>query len=226
MRTDKQKVLGMRRLGKSYAEIRKEIAIPKSTLSEWLGKSDWSTRIRKQLTEKAKEKSVIHLRKLDRIRGVHLAKVYAEARKEAKAEFRKLRFYPLFISGISLYWGEGDRATAHQVKIANIDPKMIRLFVYFLRKVCNVPLERIRAYVLLYPDLSESGCRAFWIKESHLPPGNFNKSIVIQGRHKTRRVRYGVCTVGVSSRYLKQKMLVWLNLLPEELLKQIAMMRP
>lgn len=219
MRKDKAEVLQLRKLGKSYNEIRRQIRIPKSTLSEWLSSVAWSKRIKKVLVEKSKTQSAIHLRKLDKVRGAHLARIYQEAQEEARQEFDHLKFYPLFITGVSLYWGEGDRATEHQVKIVNTDPKMIRLFVYFLQKVCNVPQERIRAYILLYPDLAEKECRTFWINESTLPSVNFGKSTVIQGRHKTRRLRHGVCTVGVSSKYLKQKMLVWLDLLPDQLLK-------
>lgn len=219
MRKDKAEVLQLRKLGKSYNEIRQQIRIPKSTLSEWLGKIGWSKKIKRVLIEKSKEQNAIHLRKLDKIRGEHLARIYEEARSEARKEFKHFKLYPLFITGISVYWGEGDRATEHQVKIVNTDPKMIRLFVYFLQKICNVPQERIRAYILLYPDLVEKECREFWTRESTLPAMNFGKSTVIQGRHKTRRIPHGVCTVGVSSKYLKQKMLLWLDMLPDQLLK-------
>jgi len=78
----------------------------------------------------------------------------------------------------------------------------------------------VRAYVLLYPDLDPNKCKDFWIKKSGLSAENFNKCVVIQGRHKTKRIPYGVCYVGVGSTYLKEKMRIWLTLLSEELVKK------
>ena len=221
MRKDKQQALALRKLGKSYSEIKRALGIPKSTLSEWLHKVHWSDRVKKVLAEKAKDQNTVRLRALGKVRGKNLARLYQEARKEAVIEFEEFKFHPLFISGITIYWGEGDKVSRSLLRVSNTDSQMIRLFTQFLRIVCAVPPERIRAWLLLYPDLNKSICEDFWIKKTGLSRKNFNKSIVIKGKHKTKRVRYGVCNVGVSSTYLKQKMNVWLTQLPHELLKGI-----
>ncbi len=83
----------------------------------------------------------------------------------------------------------------------------------------GISKEKIRIYVLIYPDLNPDECKNFWIKQSGLPDKNFNRCVVIQGRHKTRRLPYGVCNINVSSTYLKEKMFVWLTLLPKEFIK-------
>lgn len=218
MRVDKAKALELRRSGKSYNEIKQELRIPPSTLSGWLAKSKWSAKIRARLSKEAQEKHTIHIRSLNLIRGAYLTKLYEEARGEAKREFQYFKLHPLFVTGITIYWGEGDKTHGHNVRIANTDPLMIKLFVRFLAEVCGIPKERIRIWILLYPDLDEKQCINFWIKSSGLRKRNFTKSIIIQGRHKTRRVHFGVCNVGVSSKYLKQKLSVWLQLLPQYLL--------
>jgi hypothetical protein len=97
---------------------------------------------------------------------------------------------------------------------------MIRLFVEFLREVCGISKKTIRAYTMIYPDLNPEKCKDFWIKKSGLAAENFNKCVLIKGRHKTKRIPYGVCYVSISSTYLKEKMRIWLNLLPKELLKK------
>jgi len=163
---------------------------------------------------------------LNAIRGRHLTRVYGEARKEARKEFEHLKLHPLFIAGISIYWEEGDRASKNNVRLSNIDPAMIRLFVRFLRGVCGIPVKKLWAYLLIYPDLKESECKNFWIKRSGLSKNNFTKSITIQGKHKTKRIRYGVCTAGTSSTYLKEKLRVWLELLPKELARKEYYPRP
>lgn len=225
MRDDKKEVVQLRRQGRSYNEIRETLGVPKSTLSDWLRDIKWSVTIKSNLSELAKEKSAVRIRYLNGIRGRHLAKIYREARSEAKKEFEIFKFHPTFISGVSIYWGEGDKATKHLIRVGNIDPLMIKLFVKFLREICGIPRGKIRSHVLLYPDLNPNKCSKYWIKQSGLPLESFNKYVVIQGRHKTRRLPYGVCYVTVSSAYLKEKMFVWLALLPKELIKGKYYMR-
>ena len=125
MRKDKNEALKLRRRGKSYNEIRNQLRIPKSTLSGWLKKIHWSDKIKHKLTEKAKEKSTIRLCSLNKIYRRYLSKIYEEARIEAKQEFEYFKLHPLFVSGITIYWGEGDKLSRHQIRVGNTDPLMI-----------------------------------------------------------------------------------------------------
>ncbi len=220
MRTDKNKALGLRKLGKSYNEIKASLGVPKSTLSEWLKSSTWSNKVKKDLTEKAKRNHTVQLRRLGAIRNAHLAKLYRQARHEAKEEFEYFKFHPLFISGVALYWGEGAKTARGILRIGNTDPGMILLFVKFLEKICGIPKKEIKAHILLYPDLDAENCKNFWSQKSSLPIKNFNKCVTIHGRHKTRRLPYGVCYITVCSTYLTEKMNVWLTILPKELIKE------
>lgn len=210
----------MRRGGKSYRQIHQELQIPMSTLSNWLNKEDWSAKIRAHLASEATRGHVARLTELNRIRGQHLARAYEAARSEARQEFELLKYDPLFISGIMLYWGEGAKDPKQSLKFTNSDPKMIQFYVEFLVKSCGMPMEKIKAYVLIYPQIEEKTARAYWSKMANIPWENFTKTIVIQGRHATRRLGWGVCTVSVSSTYFKQKFLEWMKLLPEELLRK------
>jgi hypothetical protein len=158
------------------------------------------------------------IEKLNTTRGKRLETVYKKAEKEARTEFKELKFHPLFVSGISLYWGEGTRTSKHTLRLSNIDPKMIRVFIKFLTVICGVPREKVRIYLFIYPDLNAETCVDFWKKELKLKKENFNKCTTIQGRHKTKRLKYGVCTVLVSSTYLVKKMHIWLTLIPSELI--------
>jgi hypothetical protein len=216
MRKDRKKAFKLRKQGKSYSEIKQFLGVPKSTLADWFSKTEWSTKLRETLSQKAKKGNIVRLQELNAIRGERLAKIYQKARNEAQKEFKKLKFYPLFIAGVAIYWGEGDKTSKYHLKIANTDPGMIKLFVKFLYKVCGVPKEKIRAHLLLYPDLNPDNCKDYWIQQSGLSNDNFTKSTVIQGKHKTRRVQYGVCNIGVNSTYLKEKMSIWLDSIAKE----------
>ncbi len=217
MRFDKQKAIELRKHNKSYGEISLALNVPKSTLSNWLSKTNWSKQIKKILTKNNNTYHSARMKALDKIRGNSLKKIYKQALYEAREEFEYFKYHPLFLAGIALYWGEGNKASPYNVVLGNVDPRMIKVFITFLKKICGLSNNKIRAYILLYPDLNDSICKAFWIKNSGLKEENFNKSVLIKGRHKTRKLQYGVCTITVSSKYLKQKMLYWLELLSQNL---------
>jgi hypothetical protein len=220
MRKDKETAQKMRREGESYRGISRKLKIPMGTLSGWFGGEEWSKEIRNNLSESALKESRSRIKELNKVRGQNLKKAYEEARVEAAEEFEKWKHHPLFVAGVMLYWGEGDKLTKNNVKLTNTDPKMQGIFVAFLTKVCGVPLERVRGQILLYPDLDDWLCRVYWAQETGLPKGNFTKSTVIQGRHKTRKLSFGICMVTVSSTYLKVKMLEWIKLYAGELMKK------
>lgn len=220
MRKDKEKAVEMRRSGKSYAEIVASLKIPKSTLSGWFANSDWSHDLKQRLSKSAQIEHTVRLRELNKLRGANLKKAYEEARYEARREFEELKYNPLFIAGVMLYWGEGDKLTNYSTKITNTDPHLIRLYVFFLEKVCRIPKEKISAHVLIYPNLNEETCRLYWASRTHIDLSRFTKCTVIHGKDSVRPLAYGICMVGISSTYFKVKMLEWLKLLPAELMNR------
>lgn len=220
MRKDKSIAVKLRKEGKSYRQIRDELKIPLSTLSDWLSNIDWSKKIAEELTKNVQVQHTARIKALNTVRGMHLQRAYEEATREAGDEFERLKYHPLFIAGIMLYWGEGDRRSANIVRLTNTDPKMILLFKNFLLDICGVRSEKIKCYLTIYPDIEEKSNRLYWSENVGLPTTQFTKSILIQGKHKTRRLEHGVCTILVSSSYLKKKLLAWLELLPNELISE------
>ena len=217
MRKDKFRAFELRKERKSYGEIRQELGVSKGTLSFWFKNVDWSKDLAAQLAEKTKLPNPEHMQRMQEARKLQLANLYAVAEEKAKEEFQYFKQFPLFTAGISIYWGEGDKLSKYSVRLANTDPLMIQLFVSFLVRFCAIERHKIKSWLLLYPDLEEQTCKKFWVEMAQLPAEGFNKSIVIKGRHKTRRTPYGVCTSGVTSSVLKLKMLLWQKLLAAEL---------
>lgn len=214
MRIDKNQAFLLRQGGKSYKEIGKKLGVPKSTLSGWFRNETWSEKIKKDLIRKSGKASAIRIIKLNKIRGEKLTKLYKQAQREAKREFHRLKHLSLFIAGLSIYWGEGDNKSKHQVRLSNTDPNMIKIFIDFLIKICKIEKRKIKAWILIYPDLSQEKCLNFWREKTGLEVINFNKTIIIKGKHKTNRLSHGVCYITVSSRYFKEKMFEWIKLLP------------
>jgi hypothetical protein len=219
MRKDKQRVVHSRRNGWSYNKIVKKFGVSKATLSAWFKDEKWSQEIMGNLNHKnllLSRERMIHLGKT---RGKNLERMYEKAREDAGQDFETLKYHPLFVAGVMIYWGEGDKLSKHGFRVTNSDPLLIKIYLEFLRKICGNDEERIRAWVLIYPDLEAETCEDYWSKQLGLNRKNFTKSIMIKGRHKTRKVSSGICTVSYSSRFLKEKMLVWMSLLAEDLLR-------
>lgn len=217
MKSDlKEKVFKLRKTGKSYNQISKTLNIPKSTLSDWLKSTGWSNKIKIKLQNSSKQYSSDRMKRLNIAKRSDLVKIYQAAVKEAEKEFKELKWFPLFISGISIYWGEGDKINKYLVRVSNVDPDLLKVYKLFLTNVCGVNESAIKTYILIYPDLDQDTCIKYWSKNLKLPLENFTKCVKIQGRHKTKRLNYGVCTVYVSSAYLKKKMLKWIELSANE----------
>jgi len=210
---EKNKTFDLRKQGKSYKQISDLLKVSKSTVSLWLKNVDWSKDIKERLIEESKITSRKRLTDLNGLRKNRLEDHYAKAEKEATKEFKKLRDDRLFITGINLYWGEGDKVFKNGiVRISNIDEKLLKIFNDFLQMICRVAVDKIRAGILLYPDLDPDECLKFWSENVRISASRFFKSTVIQGKHKEKRSGYGVCIVSVHDKYLKKKMLVWLDL--------------
>jgi len=218
MRTDKELAIKLRERKKSYNFISNKLNIPKSTLHGWFKKLKWSDKIKKELIKKNKIATLKNLRAMAVTNKARWEQWREQYRIEAKKEFSKLKSEPLFISGLMLYWGEGDsRIENGCVRLSNTHAKMIEIFNLFLQKICKIPLKKIRLYMILYPDLNESICKEFWSKHCHIPKNQFIKTQYIKGKHPTKRLANGICMIHVSSRGLKEKIFTWLNLYQEEL---------
>lgn len=212
MRDDKHIAIKLRKKGKSYKEIEKELGIARSTLSDWFAGLGWSKTIKNDLIRKANYINHSRFRKIVKQRSEMWERWREQARQEARDAFPRIKNDPLFIAGIMLYWGEGDSKLENcHVTLINTDKNMIRLFVLFLKKFCSVSGERLRGQMILYNDLNEKPCALFWSTASHIPIEQFHKTQFIKGRHPTKRLTYGIFQVRLGSRQVKEKIAVWID---------------
>lgn len=213
----KEKALYLRKNGKSYNDISTFLGVSKSTLSLWFKNVKWSQEVKKQLINKSRVDSRKRLEELNNKRNVKLEEHYQKAEREATKEFELIKNDKLFLTAISLYWGEGDRNFKNGiVRISNVDPVMLRVFYEFLIVVCKIDVDKIRAGLLLYPDLNESDCIYFWSNRINIVSSRFFKSTFIKGKEKNRRVSHGVCIVSVHNKFIKKKVLTWLELFKKD----------
>lgn len=209
----KVKAFKLRSKKKSYNEINRLLGIPKSTLSCWFKADNTSTTIKKILIKRAQRKSIKRLRLMSEANKEKWQKIHLSYRLKALHEYPSLIKDSFFIPGLISYWGEGDKKLENGIiRISNTDYRLLKIFIIFLLNSCRVMPEKIRLWLLLYPDLNEEKCKNYWSKILNIPKTQFIKSQFIIGREKKRTINYGVCYVQVYSRELKEKIIEWINL--------------
>lgn len=218
MRKDKERAFELRRQGLSYKKIWRELGIPIGTLAGWFKDEPWSVEIRDRL---ASTESLAYPEKLKRLIAVvkqKYAALHKSYREEARREFSILKNKPLFVAGLMLYWGEGNKKVENsKIGLSNSEPGMIKVFYLFLTKIMKIPNEKIRLNLLLYPDLADMPLRKLWSTATGIPLSQFRNSIYIRGRHPIRRLSYGVGNIGVGGRKYKEKLLEWIKLYEKKL---------
>lgn len=213
MRKDRGKALELRKQGLSYKTIGQELDIPTSTLASWLKNEPWSQQIKAVLSARVSLSNPRALASMTQANRERWRIKYEEYRSAADREFQTLKNDPLFLAGNMLYWGEGEKQQKSSVvRLSNSEPEMIRIFYLFLTKTLRMDPGKISAWLLLYPDLIDSVQKNFWSKATGMSTQQFKKSIYLNGRNSAKRLSYGVCTVFVSSRALKERILRWLEL--------------
>lgn len=221
MHKEKNNAFALRKEGKGYKEISRLLGVPKSTLSEWFRGKPWSEEIKLKNIAISQPIGMSNILKALQVRKEKFQDYVIAARVAARREFEELKEDPLFIAGTMLYWGEGDNThRSSATRLTNTNPALIRLFVRFLERACCVQKDKMRIELILYPDLDDLTCRRFWSNITSVPESQFYKTQHIKGRSQKRTSPSGICMVYVSDRVLKEKMLVWTNLVHEYLVEK------
>ncbi len=210
----KGRAMELRRMGKTYGQIVSELGVSKGTLSGWLRNEEWPKEITKRWAE-TEGKSQLSLMYAGKKLSMQARR--QRATEEALVDFEKYWPNPLFVAGLALYWGEGDKKTAYQARLTNTDPELIRIFLSFLLTFGDLPKERVWVSLIIYDDLDVSTCELFWQKATNLSADHFQKTVMIKGRSIEKRSPNGICVLGISSVDLKTKMLVWIAELSKRL---------
>ena len=146
----------------SYAEIRKRLGVPKSTLSYWLREFPLSKKrileLRRQGWKKAEVKIERFRASMRRKRQLKEQEVYNKYQKR----FARLSRDALFVAGLMLYLGEGDKKNNTRISLANTDSGIIKLFVKWLIEFLNVNKKEIKIQLHLYENMNIEKEREFW----------------------------------------------------------------
>ena len=207
----------LRKRGFTYVEIAKIVDVSKSTISLWFSRETWSRNVTESNMKRSAKENSKRISLLNTARGNQYKKSYAEAERSAVTEFKHYKHNPLFIAGLTLYMSIGDTKSPTLLRIADTRPELHILFIRFITEYLGVSREKIRFWVLLYPDLNPEKCSKHWSKRLKLPLSQFHRYQVIEGRSTKKTLHDGVGNTIIGDTVLKKKLLKWISLASKEL---------
>ncbi len=80
--------------------------------------------------------------------------------------------------GIMLYWAEGFKSEGSTVDFANSDPKMIKLFLVFLRNSFTIDESKLRIYLYCYSNQDVSELIKYWSALCNIPQDQFSQPYI------------------------------------------------
>jgi hypothetical protein len=110
--------------------------------------------------------------------------------------------------------GEGVKGDNSTVSLNNTDPKVVKLFLYWLMRCLKVKKQKIRVSVHLYQDMNVSWYLAYWSKYLSIPRNQFIKPYIkISKRTDLDQKGYGKGTCGlyIYDRKLKLKVMAGIS---------------
>jgi predicted transcriptional regulator len=207
----------LRKRGFTYVEIAKIVDVSKSTISLWFSREMWSKSITEGNKKRSAKENSKRISLLNTARGNQYKKLYADAERSAVTEFKHYKNNPLFIAGLMLYLGNGDTVHPQLIRISGSKPDIHRIFITFAYEYLGVSREKVRFWVLLYPDLNPQKCSQYWSKKLKVPLLQFHKYQVIEGRSTKRTLHFGVGNTIIGGTVLKRKLIKWIELALKEL---------
>lgn len=188
----KQQAITLRKRGFSYNEIKKKIPIAKSTLSLWLKTIPLKAEYRRRLYTK----QISILSRGSQSQKERRAREITGLIERAKAEITlPLSLDTYRLMGAALYWAEGSKQNGFE--ITNSDPSFILFMVRWIEKMLNLPPEKLKARLNIYPQQNEKRIKQFWTNLTGIPITNFGKSYVkpISSGYKKNNLYYGTIRV-------------------------------
>ena len=188
-------------------------------MSLWFSKQKWSAHVKEQLNDTYKKINATRLIQMNRAKRLKKIERHERYRVEARLDYTRLKSNLLFIAGISIYWGEGEKSDNGRVSVINTDPEMIQVMAAFYRKILHISDVRLRGALFIYKDIDVNASLDYWSNTTKIPITQFIKTQVIPSRshHTKRKTLYGICNIYFSSTEINIKMREWIKLVSSQM---------
>ena len=206
----------LRKSGLSIKDIAKRLEVSKSSVSIWCADIELTPIQIEQLHQKMVRGSYA-----GRLAGAHFQRKKKQeqiekATLQAVHDIGLLQDRNLFLLGLGLYWGEGDKKST--VRFFNSDPRAVRIMMRWFREILHVS----ESNFMMYLNLNEAHEQRtkeiiqYWSQVTGVPMIQFRKPslvMVVQKKKYENELEYrGTLCVGIArSRYLLYQILEWIK---------------
>lgn len=203
---EKRQAIILRKQGKTYNEILKEVLVSKSTLSLWLREVSLAKPQKQRLTAKkyaAQQRGGEVRRRMRLEEGIDIDTL-------CKKDIGRLTDRELFLVGVTLYWSEGTKKSGNRVgtmiDFANSDPAMVALFVKWLVEFAEVEKTDIQLRLHLHEGhrYREEDIKKTWSKVTGLSGTSFTKTNYKKHNPSTLRKKVDNTYIGLVSVRVKR----------------------
>lgn len=197
----------LRLRGYTFGQIKRELGVAKSTLSGWLRNLPLSE---EQLLLLSKNRAISRDIRIERFRQTAKNKWVNRLKGkllEQEKSLLPLTTKELFIAGVFLYWGEGDKGR-NVVSVSNTDPRVINFVLYWMTKILKMPREQIYVRLHLYSDMDSKTETNFWSKILNLPKNQFKPPYIKKTTREGityKSFGHGTCNLICFSMVLSEK---------------------
>lgn len=183
---DRNKVIELRRKGKSYKEIMAVVPVSKGTISKWCSNLPLTKKEEKFLRERSQI-----LQDNGRLKTALKNKERNEKRRnivkvKAKIDFERYKDDPFFVLGLSLYWAEGAKKNDY-FSFINSDVQMIRIMMSWASKYLNVDPVDYKFRLYIHKPYKDENCEKFWSRKCAIPMSQFQQTIYKPTPHKVKK---------------------------------------
>jgi hypothetical protein len=182
--------------------IADELGVSKSSVSIWVRDVDFTPRPRNR-GHPTGPKHPMRLKKEAEI---------ARCAVEAAEVVGQVSDRDLLMYALALYAGEGTKGQGGLV-FANSDPRLITVFLRWLRAHFEIPESKFRLRMYLHEDLDLDAAQQYWQGVTGIPVAQFDKPYRAAADNTMRSNRhvYGCVGVAVHSRLLQRRVLAMIE---------------
>lgn len=205
----KQQAAKLRKSGKSYLQIQRELSIPRSTLCTWLGHKYpdvFTEKMRLDHLRRAREIASASIRSAKRARDY----VFVLRSRDMAGHINTKDILYLKSLLAMLYWAEGTKTYyVSGLRFANTDPKMILFYIALLRKCYPINEKRLRMRIHLHSYHDVEKAKRYWSRVTGIPLSQCGK-IWIKPRSTTKKFRenfMGICFVNYLDSGIRKEIL-------------------
>ena len=209
----------LRKKGLSLGKIAMELKVSKGSVSRWCENiiltKDQEINLHQQMVRGSY---------LGRMIGVQIQKDRKKKTIEgcldkAKRDILKLKRNELFLSGLSLYWGEGAKSGSN-VRFYNSDALVIKFVMEWFRKSLHIENSRFMMYVNINKAHKNrlKDITKYWSEITDIPIDQFRKPTLIKVKnikeYENFSEHYGTLSIRISkSKNLLYQILAWIKVL-------------